>query len=517
MTDLTLLLAGDNSDLNGPAALPVCIVWFLAAIVAGYYRWQYGAGVGQYMALCGISSLIALLQLILFLVVYKDASVAMTRHIIAALTTMLLFWMMASMIGHWCGTARFKPLYSMQQENTTEKSKVATSNSLPKLSLSESANVNVRHLLQPISSTAAPCHVAPPSPLVYPAYYSIESLRRLRSCISVVHASNILGFSLILVGRGIALLESDISTESSLSVLGGVLELLVIMIITTMSFIGLRGYCRGLPSLNSSADQNETLQTNIRRTKHQLWLIILLALLLVPRCVSVILRSVNFSAYLAGEVCTAIWLCIVLLPGVLARFSEYSATNEVSMAERGLAPTNATPAAPATESNERKDNPEESPEDEEERASREAWRRTLTFSSTEHIEGLANTLRISSEERAPSPPTRFGVTTRLARTQSSYFNSENRAARRASFANLKRAASMAMPRMLRQNQSQSTSNNDDRKRWTIDLEIASGESLAEVFQRELGLTLPEPAVTSSKHARTRTLPIIMDETTFSSR
>ncbi|RKP07451.1 hypothetical protein THASP1DRAFT_24406 [Thamnocephalis sphaerospora] len=524
--DLTLQLAGDNVDLNGPVALPICIIWAVACGAAGYYRWRLGPGVGHYNSLIAVGAIMAVLQLVLFVVAYVDLTVAMARQVVAALGTLLLSWMLTALLGSWSDATRYTrvhPLETPAAEASSAKEKWLTADEssptspLPKLSLVEPVVIAPKRLSQFIPSATAPYRNVPPHPVKFAAYQGHASQRRLRSCMLVVQLCNAAAFLVLLIGRAVAIFGEHPPVERPFAIIGSIVSGLVILTLIATCVMSWQRYRSGLPPPNTPAGRSVQLQAYIKRAQRQLWLMVALAVLLLPRSVSLGARSLDIGIYIASEGCTAIWLFIALLPGTLAGFTENPESAEMSLAERGLVPMDERKVQP--EASQETVEKEETPIEAEERKSKEAWRRTLTFSSTERTDFLANTLRASTETRDDdsqlgdlnSPPPRFNVTARLARTHSTNIR-PNTQERRTSFAGLKRAASMAIPRSLANSimavhaeeasmHARTHSTSGERKRWTIDMNITQGESLSDIWQRELGLVLPrpEPAAQANAH------------------
>ncbi|RKP27012.1 hypothetical protein SYNPS1DRAFT_21357 [Syncephalis pseudoplumigaleata] len=454
--DLLVDLAGTDPDLNGPVALPLCIVWAIASLAAIYYRYRYGPNVGYYSAMAMAAILMTLLQLVLFLLSYNNPSVIMARQVVAALGTLLLSWLLISVLTSWSESSRVMRI-SPESINTAYQATRKVSDEPPRLPKLKflATPINELEVIYPggqrfsqlIPEASAPYRMATQDADAFPAYQPHYSQPRLRYLTASMQVANTVAFLLAVTGRIVAIFSQSAAVETPFIVVACILigYVLAVIILSAMLF------WRTSHHMSIAA-------------RRPLLVLVLLSALEIPRCVSMALHSANVGWYIGSEVFSAIWLFIALWPGMLKNVTEFNTKEDNAFEQRGLVrveQTTSTEHAASTEP------------------------RSTRFSTRSIPEEAV--AQAHARSATPTSP-RFAMTSRLARTQSALYD-----VRRASFSSLKRVYTMAS--------SFSTSHDDEtaaektrkseeqqmqeRKRWTITMDIPQGESLIDLLQHDL--------------------------------
>ncbi|KAI8049826.1 hypothetical protein BDF22DRAFT_696858 [Syncephalis plumigaleata] len=418
--DLLVELAGTDPDLNGPVALPLCVVWTVAALVAIYYRRRYGPNVGYYSAMIMAAVLMAILQLLLFLLSYNNPSVMMARQVVAALGTLLLSWLLISVLTSWSESSRaVNPTYQATRKMNDQPPR------LPKLTfLSTPINEleviypNNQRLSQLIPESTAPYRIAPQENDTFPAYQPHFSQPRFRYLTTSLQIANTTAFIAAVVGRIAAIFSQNANLELPFIVIACIL-------------------------LGSSF------------ARRPLLVLILLSGLEIPRCVSLAFRSADMGCCLAF---LALW------PGMLKNVTEFVVKEDDAFEQRGLVRLDRSDIH-ASDSN-------------------ASNKRNSAKFATRSINGDDATTTGNDEQIPPTSP-RFAMTSRLARTQSALYD-----IRRTSISSLKRVYDMASPFSTAENAEETRRKSEEkvmqeRKRWTITMDISPGESLVDMLQRDL--------------------------------
>jgi hypothetical protein len=459
--DLLVKLAGTDPDLNGPVALPLCIVWAVAALVAIYYRRRYGPNVGYYSAMTMATILMTILQLFLFLLSYNNPSVMIARQVVAALGTLLLTWLLIAVLISWSESSRVMRI-SPENINPTYQATRKISEQpprLPKLNfLSTPINEleiiypNSQRLTQPIPEATGPYRATPQENDAFPAYRAHFSQPRFRYFTTSLQIANTTAFIAAVTGRIAAVFSQQADLELPFITISCIL----------IGFV--------LVSIIISASLFWRIGRNMSiATRRPLLVLVLLSGLEIPRCVSLALRSANMRWYIGSEVFTAVWLVFALWPGMLKNVTEFTIKEDSTPEQCDLIRVDQNdPNASSSNSSAATPN-----------------KRNLTRFATRNItEGTTNA---ETTEPAPLTSPRFAMTSRLARTQSVLYDF-----RRTSISSLKQLYNIASPfstdtaesaEEIRRKSEEKLM--QERKRWTITMSISQGESLIDMLQRDL--------------------------------